>query len=295
MAMKKSIRRRESLLAVRPAILKAPTTMKKTFLSICALATLLVLPSCIESETTINLNKDGSGTLVVETMMGAQALAMMGGLGEAGEGAPDPTADLVSEEKARGAGAKLGEGVTFEKVEAVERNGARGGRATYKFADINKLKLDPNSALAAMGDQEEGAEAEAPKPITFAYAGGKLTVTQPGEVNEEGGMFDMSDFPEDDPAADPQQKAMMEMMLGDMRIAIKINIVPGIKETNATHREGNVITLTEVKFGELIKNEEAMKKMRTLGGKTEEEAKAVLKEIPGIKVEMNKELVVELE
>jgi hypothetical protein len=270
--------------------------MKKALLSICALATLLVFPSCIESETTINLNKDGSGTLVVETLMGAQALAMIGGLGGGEEGAPapDPTAELLSEEKAREAGTKLGEGVTFDKVEPVERNGARGARVTYKFADINKLKLDPNSALAAMGDEQEGAEAaEAPKPITFVFADGKLTVTQPGGLNDKGGMFDMSDFPEDE-AQDPQQKAMMEMMLGDMRIGIKINIVPGIKETNATHREGDVITLTDVKFGELLKNEEAMKKMRTLNGKTEDEAKAILKEIPGIKVEMNRELVVEL-
>lgn len=267
--------------------------MKKLFLSAWALASLLVLPGCIESDTTVNLNKDGSGTLVVETVMGAQALAMIGGFGGE-EGAPDPVAELVSEEKAKEAIASLGEGVTFEKVEAIERNGSRGGRVTYKFEDINKLKLDPNSALASMGEEEEGEEKEPGKPITFAYADGKLIIKQPGSLNEEGGMLDMSDFPEDD-AEDPQAKAMMEMMLGDMRVAIKVNAVPGIKETNATHRDGNVITLTEVKFGELIKNKESMKKMRDLDGKNEEEAKAILKDIPGIKVDFNKEIVVELD
>ena len=51
--------------------------MKKTLLAMASALISLVLPGCFQNETTIHLNKDGSGTLVEETRLGGQMLAMM--------------------------------------------------------------------------------------------------------------------------------------------------------------------------------------------------------------------------
>jgi hypothetical protein len=37
----------------------------------------LALPGCLQNETTITLNKDGCGTIFVETLLGAQMMTML--------------------------------------------------------------------------------------------------------------------------------------------------------------------------------------------------------------------------
>ena len=86
---------------------KRVNTMKKILLAMASAVTALVLPGCFQSETTIHLNKDGSGTLVEETRLGAQMLAMMdqmaAGLGGGEKAKADPVKQMFSDEKARNA------------------------------------------------------------------------------------------------------------------------------------------------------------------------------------------------
>src|SRR5690606_38958518 len=123
-------------------------TMKRIFLSLASVVAALFTTSCFQSETTVHLNKDGSGTLVEETRFGGQALEMLSQFAQGfGGGAPgaekkDPLDEMFSEDKAKARAAKLGEGVTFEKAEKSEKDGFKGTRTTYKFADINKLVLN---------------------------------------------------------------------------------------------------------------------------------------------------------
>ena len=140
-------------------------SMKRPILFLASIISALSLTSCLQNETTIHLNKDGSGTLVEETTLGAQMMAMMdqmsalGGIAPgAGGGADkkDPVAEMFSEEKAKARAAKLGEGVTLEKNETIDKKGNKGGRATYHFADINKLKISASDGMkdmSPMGDQ----------------------------------------------------------------------------------------------------------------------------------------------
>ena len=51
--------------------------MKKLLLAATSALIALALPGCLQNETTIHLNKDGSGTLVEETKLGAQMLAYL--------------------------------------------------------------------------------------------------------------------------------------------------------------------------------------------------------------------------
>ncbi len=279
--------------------------MKKILLAMASAVTALVLPGCFQSETTVHLNKDGSGTLVEETKLGAQMLAMMdqmaAGFGGGGDKAPkDPVKDMFSEEKAKKRAAELGEGVTFEKSEPVDANGAKGARVTYKFKDINKLKVstgDGMKSASPMGDMADMPGAQKPKkqePIQFNYADGNLTVKMPkpdpdkaaeAPAGEDKGAPDMGG---------PEAEAMMKQMFADMKMSLKLVIEPGIAESDATHKDGNTITLMEMNFGKLIENADAFKKLQKVDQKDPAKAMEALKGIEGVKFEIKDQITVKV-
>jgi hypothetical protein len=275
--------------------------MKKILLAMASALISLVLPGCFQNETTIHLNKDGSGTLVEETKLGAQMLAMMeqmaAGFGGGGAAKEDPMKQMFSEEKAKKRAAELGEGVTFDKTETVEANGAKGARVSYKFKDINKIKVSTSDGVknaAPMGDLPGAQAAKTGEPISFAYADGKLTIKMPEPQKPAA-----ADSPAAEEAAapdlnSPEAEAMMKQMFADMKMGIKLVIAPGIAETTATHKEGDTITLMEMDFGKLIEKPENLKKMAAMDQQDPTAAMEALKGIDGVKFEAKPEITVTL-
>ena len=271
--------------------------MKTSILLVVTAVAALLLPGCLQSETTVHLNKDGSGTLVEETRLGAQMLAMMGQMaGLGGDNARnDPLKEMFSEEKAKARAANLGEGVTYEKTEPVEGdNGSKGARVTYRFKDINKLKVAAGEGMKNMSPM--GGAAAAPKakdnpPIGFNYAGGKLTIHMPEPekpgpaAGGEAGKPDMNS---------PEAQAMMKQMLAGMKMSFKVVVEPGIAETNASHQDANTITLMEMDFGKLAENPDNLKKLSEVDQNDPTAAMEALKGIDGVKVETRKEVTVEV-
>lgn len=256
-------------------------TKLQLFLAVLAA---FALPSCFQSETTIRLNKDGSGTLTEETTLGAQALAMIAQFGALGGGqGPDPVAEMASEEKARERAKGLGEGVTLEKVEPIP---GKGARLVYRFADINKLKVSTGDVAAGMpkmpGANEAVAGAKA-DPLTFKYADGVLTITPPKPEADEESVDAPLDLEEQ--AANPEMEAMMAQMFADTRMSFKVVIEPGIAESDATHVEGNTVTLMEVEMGKLMNDPENRKKLSKVDQNDPASAIEVFKGIDGVKME----------
>jgi len=278
--------------------------MKRILMPIVAAVAALVLPSCLQQHATITLNKDGSGTIVEETILGAQAAAMLGGLG-AGLGggddakAKDPLKDMVSESKAKERAAQLGEGVTLDKVEPIDKDGKKGARVTYRFTDINKLKYtDAGEGLgkAMAEDVPQAGDAikeAAKKPTTFKYAGGVLTIAMPDEPKPAAGDAKKDDEPEPDAAQAAQMEGMMKAMMGDMKISFKLVITPGIAETNATHVEANTITLAEMDMAKVLETPGAFSKLKGMD-KDQAKAMAALKDVKGVKIEEKKEITVKV-
>lgn len=265
----------------------------------CLLATLalLVLPGCLQNETTIHLNKDGSGTVVDQTTFGAQMLEMldqMAGFGGGGAAAPpkDPVADTFSEEKGKARAATMGEGVTFVSSEPIKTATGRGARMTFKFADINMLQLsmgDNLKTLSPMGGGEAPAGPKA-KPMGFSYAGGKLVMTMP-EPEKPAAETPKPEAPDMD---NPQAEAMMKQMLGDMKISLKLVAESGIAETDATYHDGKSITLVEMDMGKVIAQPGAMKKLNSADRNDPAAAMEALKGIDGMKMETKKQVVVKV-
>lgn len=264
--------------------------MKRFFKHAVAVLALLALPSCLENETTISLNKDGSGTVTEKTLFGAQMVAMfeqMAGFGGPEAGNESPLAKLQDEEAHKIRAEEMGEGVTFEKMEKLEENGKKGVRVTYKFKDINKLKAAPGNSMEGMSD--DVAEEDKSEPVKFTYEDGKLTFKMPQPEQEE-------ESKDADPAADAEMEgmaAMAKQMMGDMKMSMKLVVPSGIVETNATFHEGDTITLMEMNMAKVMEKDENFNKFMKLSNNSDQtKTLNALKDIEGVKVEAKPEVTV---
>ena len=273
--------------------------MKKHILSIASLLAIISLNSCLQHEVTINLKKDGSGTFVEETRMPAGIL--LGALSstassneeEAEAKDPmkdllkDPMKDLLSEEKAKKRAKELGKGVTFVKAEPVTLGEYNGARITYRFDDINKLRISAGDGMDKMNSEmEESDELKNDKKhIVFNYKSGVLSI-QPQPHNDEKKPADKNEVTEEQ---SPEEMHMMKKVLTDMKFSMKLIIDSGIAETNASHRENNTITIMEMDMNKVFENPDNMKKLSAL-----ESLSDALKTIDGIKVETKPEVTIKL-
>jgi hypothetical protein len=203
---------------------------------------------------------------------------------------------MFSEDKAKDKAKTYGEGVTFVKMEKIDVDGKKGGRSTYKFADINKLKINADGGADSLKDMSPaGGEldkaAKKAEPVTFAYADGKLSIKLPQPEGDKKPAAEAAPKPEaeaDDQNA--QQMEMMKTMMADMRFTVKVVADGGISETNASYAEGNTLTLIDMDFGKIVKTEAAFKKLQTLDQNDPEAFKAAFKDVQGLQVETKKEV-----
>ena len=242
------------------------------------------LPGCLQVEQTIHLKKDGSGKIVDQVVLGAQMAGMLEMAGAQGGGpAGNPLGDLFDEESYKTKAADYGEGVEFVGLEEIEANGGKGVVVTYKFADINTVTFEPGSALDVL--QQPGQPDQAGEPAKFQFENGKLTVDFPDPPEDA----EVGEIPEE---LDPQAAAMMKMF-GDMSIKAQLVMEDGIKKTNATHRDGNTITVMEVDFAKVIADPDGIKRLQQTQNKKRDEAMKLLDGVDGVRIEKNDPLVVE--
>ncbi len=263
--------------------------MKRHLLTLCASALTLLLASCFEHTATIRLEKDGSGTITEETLLSAEVSAMLAGI-PAGDG-QDPLSQMADPDKAAKAAAAMGEGVTVEKVEKIDKDGRKGGRTVYRFKDINTVKYTFGKAMSDAGEgmaPPGAAEKPADEPVAFTYKDGTLTFKRPDPKKE-----DAPDAGED-AEIDPQELAMAQGMLKDMRMSLKLEIAPGIAETDATHVAGDTIPIMDMEFAKLVADPEKFKKFSKLKPETPAEMEKALEGVEGVKFETKPEVTVKV-
>ncbi len=238
-------------------------TMKRASLLLTLFAA-LTLSSCIEMNSLVTVNKDGSGTIEETVLMGAQLKAMMGSLSQPGAGAPaggpnDPAAQLKGllpdKEKAEKNAKAYGEGVTVKGIEEVSMpDGRSGSKVTYAFTDVNKVKYQP-------GDAKATAEAGG-KAITFSLKGSDLAVNLPKpdpnsakkpSAEDTAKMKQLTEM-------DPAQLAMMKPMFAGMRMSFAVKSASGIASTDAAHQNGDAVTLIDMNIDKLMENPDGLKK-----------------------------------
>lgn len=209
----------------------------------------LALAACFEMDQDVSLSKDGSGTIEMKTVFGAQIAPMLAMAAAEGEG--NPLEELKNPATMAEQAASMGEGVEFVEARDITLDdGSQGVVATFRFADINNLRINLNDTPG-----EEDADA-APAPLSFQFTPGdtsKLVIQMPPMQAAEAAE-------EIDEAAMAMMAPMMQMMQG-MRVGMSITVDGEIVNTNASHTEGNKIILMDVDMGKLVNDPDTMKKL----------------------------------
>lgn len=240
---------------------------------------------CIESNTVVQLKKDGSGGIVVEEYFSQQLTQMMemgsqmaagavGATNAAGAKTVDPLAmfkDAI-EKKAEA----LGEVKLVSKVAKNNAAGWKGYVLTYSFADINKVKVagggDPN-------ESDKGGDS-----WTCKFKPGSPASLTLGSAQKPAEAKPAAEQPAQPEGMDAGAMAMMGPMFAGMHIRVAIDVDGKITKTNAEYpsADGKSVTLLDLTMDKLISNPAAMKILQAKGADQSAKLKAL--NIEGVKI-----------
>jgi hypothetical protein len=258
---------------------------------------LLLLAGCFHVTTVVRVNPDGSGT-VSETMllskkMIAQMNEMMQGFAGENDAKPEPI-ELFEPERLKAQAAGMGEGVTYLSGEKSETAEYSGYTASYAFKDINTLRLGQKSEESAGGT---GGQKAPSMPVLFHFSKGSpatLTIEQPRKMSPEKASEEPT-VKVDSPSAakgaisDGEAKQLAEMFMG-MKMTLAVEVNGAIVETNATHRDGSRITIVDFDLAKFGSSLPQLEKLKLLQGSSPADAKELLKDFPGMKMDLNDRL-----
>jgi hypothetical protein len=263
--------------------------MKKLFRILAAALLALFTTSCFEQTAVIRLNKDGSGTITETTLLSAEASGMLEAMAGGGK---DPLAKMADKDSAAAYAKKIGEGVELEKTGKITRGERTGVEVVYRFKDINTVKFTMGGSMAetAKSMAPAGMAEKQPEqqPASFKYADGVLTLVNPSNKPAEGEAAPQM------PEVTDQQLAMAKGMFKDMKMGFTMEFPGGIEETNASHVEGNIVTMADIDFGKFVEDPAHLKKLMAANEQGPAAAAAAVKDIPGVKVETKEEFTVKL-
>ncbi|MBN1948730.1 MAG: hypothetical protein JW784_03215 [Candidatus Cloacimonetes bacterium] len=245
---------------------------------ISALLMAMLMSSCILVETTVRVNKDGSGSLEQKILMR-----------DPGMGGSSRKSAFDENELRKNADA-FGAGVTFKSARAATENKMLGYVALYDFQDISTLRIDPSLGGAILNDLDMFRSGQTEKElITFSFKPGKpaeLIIHNPRGAEDELMVDDMSEIKADiDKEEEQEMMEMMQNLYQGMRFTLRVETAGKIKETNATFHQGSTVTLLDIDFDVMMKDTDNMKKMISLQNMTPQDMSRHLKEIPGLQYE----------
>ena len=221
---------------------------------------MVVAPAgCLRSTTTIDLRPDGTGTVVQETAVTSQALAMLKGFSPQQTGADAPS-ELFGEEQARKAAATMG--VTFVSGEPFKTGEMEGYRARYSFDDIAKVKVNMQQQATP------GVSSDKQPPFAFTFDRGAtasvLTIEMPEKL--PGGTpipgMPTAGGTDAEKAQAAQALGMMKAMMRGMFVDVSLNVTGRILKTNAPHVEGSRVTLLQIDLDKMLADEAALQKLQ---------------------------------
>jgi hypothetical protein len=241
---------------------------------------------CFQMTTVMKVNADGSGTVEHRMLFTTQALAQLrqfAALGGRGQ-AVDPT----SEQQAREMTTALGPGVTYVSSTPVKTPTGEGRDAVYAFTDVGQLRVATQPAAPS------GISIKAAGVTTDAEA---LTFSMTHDSN--GGAVLHVNVPENavveaiasNAATLPQQLPMIKSMLAGAHITLMVEPAGSIVRASTPYVDGQRVTLLEVDLDQLLKDPDALL-ARVQAAKTPDQIKAALKDVPGLKMALEREITI---
>ncbi len=259
-------------------------TLKILFLFFIAVT---LLTGCFKVETTVKINKDGSGKIFQTVMMSKTFVEMISQFaGSFGDSSGTEEFSLFDEEEFIESAKEFGSGVQYVGGEHVSEDGWEGFRAEYAFDDLNKIRLEPEpDNKVSIGMEEQDVDEEDTEYYFFTFIKGDIpeVIIDRPEIEPD---FDDEET-EVEGSNDELNEEFLKMMEG-MSVDITLEFEGEIVETNATHVEGSRVTLLSVDFGEIVKNKETLEILKKSQPDDIEDLEAFLEKIPGMKIELNK-------
>ena len=99
---------------------------------------------------------------------------------------------------------------------------------------------------------------------------------------------DTKDEPEDEQEETESGIEMARMMLKDLRISTVVEVQGTVVESDASFRDKSKITLMDIDFSKLLADENLIRKAMKRNDISDDEARELMKEYPGLKIELNK-------
>ena len=257
----------------------------------------LFLTGCLQVSTTVNLNKDGSGTIEEIFVMKTEVINMMKEFAMAFDSAKTEEFNMFNEKELIDKAINYGEGVEYVSGEKITMDNYEGFKAIYSFKDINKLKLNPSPEDkipygAELGEVEEEKSAEDLLKFNFKKGNpSSLVINFPKPLLEDKPETEETTEFEDSTMNEQAEQKMIEMFDG-MKMALYFNFKDGIDETDASFVDSSKVTLMEIDFSEIIKNKEVFKKFQGAKPETMEEFKEVVGDVEGIKIEFKEQVTI---
>ena len=241
---------------------------------------------CFQMTTVMKLKGDGSGTIDHRMLFTTQALAQLrqfAALG-GGRGAIDPT----SEQQAREMATALGPGVTYVSSQPVTTATGQGRDAIYAFADVNQLRVAAQPAPPGGGAiRAPGIDTDA-ATLTFSLthepngnAVLHINVPEPSLFENFGSN-----------SAATQQLPMFKSMLAGARISLGVEPAGAIVKSTSPFVDGQRVTLLEVDLDRVLKDSDALI-AKLQAARSNDEMKAILRETPGLKMTLEREITIE--
>lgn len=243
-----------------------------------------LLAGCLQMETKVKINKNGSGTIEQQMIVRSDMLQMFQGM----QGGGQKDGGLIDEKQLKSDAGKMGAGVRFVSVTPLKTDAGEGYKAVYAFDDVTKLKVNsmPGGPFA-QGGMGAGTKKDEDDAVSFQFKKGSpstLTILMKQDAGKKEGKKDREDKEEKggQPEMDP---SMLEQFYKGMKISMVVEMQGTITDTNAEFRSGNTVTLIGLDFDSLLGNKEAMNTL--MQGKVDsvEDMKAFTKKYPGIKIE----------
>jgi len=249
----------------------------------------LALAGCLQSKTVISVNRDGSGTVEETFLMKNEFVEMMAGMSaEAGQ----EKFSLLDKEELTTKAAAMGEGVVLKSAEPVSNEWGQGYVATFSFPDVSKLRVnqDPSSDLPSQAAMAGGeVQSETPDFVTFSLNRGNpatLQIILPGDQGSgnDTSEQDMNDSGGEE-AVSPEDMQGIQEFYKDMKMSVVVKLNGRVVDSNASFRDGNVITLMDIDFNKILENPEQTKKLMASQPDSVLQFEQLMKDVNGIKFE----------
>ena len=241
---------------------------------------------CFESTTVLRVKGDGSGTLQQRTIIRKAALAQLRSFSSLGGRA---TVDPLSEDQARALARSLGEGVALASTTAIDTDEGEGRDSIYSFGDVTKLHVSeqppsppngmrppipsdaPDITLGLTHEPNGDAVLHilVPPPAIFAGPDGS------GGIN---------------PMVIAQLQAIKGMLAG-AHLLLAAEPEGRLVKTSSPYVDGGRVTLLEIDLDRLLADDSFLARLQA--AKTPEEVRALVRDAPGLKINLDPDITVQ--